>query len=56
MFVKKFWLKQTYKVGDREYKPDVTVLTECGAKQYIFEMEYSNPKEIKRLYRLVVGN
>jgi len=51
---KEILVEQTYKVGDREYKPDVTVLTECGKTIY-FEMEYSNQKKLKDYIDLWLG-
>jgi predicted RNA-binding Zn-ribbon protein involved in translation (DUF1610 family) len=43
---KKVLIEQTYTVGDKTYKPDVTILTECGKIIY-FEMDYSNKKKIQ---------
>ena len=38
-------VEQNYIVGDKAYRPDVTVLTECG-KTIFFEMDYSNKKKV----------
>jgi len=38
--------EQTYYVGNKIYRPDVTILTKCGNTIY-FEMEYSNKKKLK---------
>lgn len=39
-------VEQQYDVGDKVYRPDVTIITECGKTIY-FEMNYSNKKEVK---------
>lgn len=39
-------IEQSYTVGDKIYRPDVTIITECGIKVY-FEMNYSNKKKIE---------
>ena len=39
-------IEQSYTIGDKVYKPDVTIITECGNKIF-FEMNYSNKKKIK---------
>ncbi len=39
-------VEQSYKVGDKTYKPDVTVITKAGETIY-FEMDYSNKKKIR---------
>ena len=39
-------VEQEYSIGDRIYKPDVTVITECGNIVY-FEMAFSNKKNVK---------
>lgn len=39
-------VEQEYEVGEKVYKPDVTIITECGNVIY-FEMAFSNKKKIK---------
>lgn len=39
-------IEQSYNVGDKVYKPDVTIITKCGNKIF-FEMNYSNKKKIE---------
>ncbi len=43
---KEVLVEQSYNVGDKIYRPDVTVLTECGNTIY-FEMDYSNKKKVQ---------
>lgn len=43
---KEVLVEKEYAVGDKTYKPDVTVITECG-KTIFFEMAYSNKKKIE---------
>jgi len=43
---KEIFVEQGYEVGDKTYRPDVTVTTECGSTIY-FEMDYSNKKKVK---------
>lgn len=43
---KEVLVEQSYDVRGKIYRPDVTVLTECGNTIY-FEMDYSNKKKIK---------
>jgi predicted RNA-binding Zn-ribbon protein involved in translation (DUF1610 family) len=38
--------EQTYLVDDKVYRPDITILTECGKTIY-FEMAFSNKKKIQ---------
>lgn len=39
-------VEQEYIVGENKYRPDVTILTECGNTIY-FEMAFSNKKKVK---------
>ena len=39
-------VEQSYTVGDKLYRPDVTIKTECGNIIY-FEMKFSNEKKLK---------
>lgn len=39
-------IEQTYTTSFGDYKPDITILTECGKTIY-FEMNYSNKKSVK---------
>jgi len=39
-------VEQSYAVGNKIYRPDVTIVAECGTKIY-FEMNYSNKKRIE---------
>ena len=39
-------VEKSYTIGDKLYKPDVTIITECGSTVY-FEMNYSNKKKIE---------
>jgi len=43
---KEILVEQSYTVGDRLYRPDVTIKTECGNVIY-FEMKFSNEKKLK---------
>ena len=43
---KEILVEQSYTVGDKIYRPDVTVKTECGNTIY-FEMKFSNEKKLK---------
>lgn len=43
---KEVLVEQTYKIDEKIYKPDVTVITECGNTIY-FEMDYSNKKKLE---------
>lgn len=43
---KEVLVEQSYSVGDKIYRPDVTLLTECGNTIY-FEMDYSNKKKVQ---------
>jgi len=43
---KEILVEQSYTVGDRIYRPDVTIKTECGNVIY-FEMKFSNEKKLK---------
>jgi len=43
---KEVLVEQSYTVGDRLYRPDVTIKTECGNVIY-FEMKFSNEKKLK---------
>jgi len=43
---KEVLVEQSYNIGDKIYRPDVTVLTECGNMIY-FEMDYSNKKKVQ---------
>jgi hypothetical protein len=43
---KEILVEHSYTVGEKIYKPDVTVLTECGNTIY-FEMDYTNKKKIQ---------
>ena len=43
---KEILIEQSYTVGDRLYRPDVTIKTECGNVIY-FEMKFSNEKKLK---------
>jgi hypothetical protein len=43
---KEIIVEKEYTVGDYTYRPDVTVLTECGEIIY-FEMAFSNKKKVK---------
>ena len=43
---KEVLVEQSYTVGDRIYRPDVTIKTECGNVIY-FEMKFSNEKKLK---------
>lgn len=43
---KEVLIEKEYDVDDKVYKPDVTVITECG-KTIFFEMAYSNKKKIE---------
>lgn len=44
--VKDILVEQSYDVEDKKYKPDVTILTECGNTIY-FEMAFTNKKKVK---------
>ncbi|RYI30592.1 hypothetical protein EVU96_09255 [Bacillus infantis] len=39
-------VEQVYKVNETTYKPDVTIITDCG-KTIFFEMAFSNKKKVK---------
>ena len=39
-------VEQSYTIGNKVYKPDVTIITKCGT-QIFFEMNYSNKKKIE---------
>lgn len=39
-------VEQSYTIGDKIYRPDITVTTKCGKTIY-FEMEYTNKKKIQ---------
>jgi len=43
---KEILVEQSYTVGDKIYRPDVTIKTECGNVIY-FEMKFSNEKKLK---------
>jgi transcription elongation factor Elf1 len=43
---KKIEVEQEYKVGDKFYKPDLTIITESGDTIY-FEMNYTNKKKVE---------
>jgi len=43
---KEILVEQSYTVGDKLYRPDVTIKTECGNVIY-FEMKFSNEKKLK---------
>ena len=43
---KEILVEQSYTIGDRLYRPDVTIRTECGNVIY-FEMKFSNEKKLK---------
>jgi len=43
---KEILIEQSYTVGDKIYRPDVTIKTECGNVIY-FEMKFSNEKKLK---------
>lgn len=43
---KEVLVEESYEAADKIYRPDVTVLTECGNIIY-FEMDYSNKKKIE---------
>lgn len=43
---KEVLVEHSYNIRDKIYRPDVTVLTECGNTIY-FEMDYSNKKKIQ---------
>lgn len=43
---KEILIEQTYIVNDKQYNPDLTIITECGKTIY-FEMEYSNKKKLE---------
>jgi hypothetical protein len=43
---KEVLVEQSYMVDERVYRPDVTIITECGNTIY-FEMNYSNKKCVK---------
>ena len=43
---KEILVEQSYTVGDRIYRPDVTIKTECSNVIY-FEMKFSNEKKLK---------
>lgn len=39
-------VEQEYETSEKVYKPDVTIISECGERIF-FEMKYSNGKEVK---------
>lgn len=43
---KEVLVEQTYQTEFGDYRPDITVITECGKNIY-FEMEYSNKKKLE---------
>ncbi|MNI73957.1 hypothetical protein D3C73_1300050 [compost metagenome] len=43
---KELLIEQSYTVNERIYRPDVTIITECGRTIY-FEMNYGNKKSVK---------
>lgn len=43
---KEIKIEQEYKVGDKIYKPDMTIITESGETIY-FEMNYTNKKKVE---------
>ncbi|MCP1159423.1 hypothetical protein [Bacillus infantis] len=43
---KEILVEQAYRVNETTYKPDLTIITECGKTIY-FEMAFSNKKKVK---------
>lgn len=50
---KEILVEKEYKVGDKKYRPDLTIITECG-ETIFFEMDYSNKKKIEDYFGIWV--